>query len=167
MKVDKEKQMKGNLSRIKERLKNNTLEITNFVLGTLFALIITFFLTFIEIWQLIIIPGIVAGIFNNKMKRGSLSGAISVSAIWALYILVAVLSKNAYVNIEQFAGLIFGALGFDSSGFGWIIILLILLFGALFGALGGAIGSGLKMLIIINRQTDPSGISEKNNSKKS
>ena len=58
----------------------------------------------------------------------------------------AIITRNAYANLDQFAGLIFGELGF-----GWILFIMILLFGTLFGALGGAIGSGLVILIDIKR----------------
>ena len=118
----------------------------NFLIGTLFAVIITFFLTFVEIWQLIIIPGLVAGIFNKKMKRGIYSGALGVTIVWFIYMTLATITRNAYANLDQFAGLIFGELGF-----GWILFIIILLFGTLFGALGGAIGSGLMIFIDIKR----------------
>ena len=119
-------------------------ETLDFLIAIVFSAIISFFLTFIEIWQLIIIPGLVAGIFNKKMKRGMYSGAIGISIVWSVYMTYALLTRNAYANLDQFAGLIFGGLGF-----GWILFLLILLFGMLFGALGGAIGSGIAFLLKI------------------
>jgi hypothetical protein len=117
-------------------------EMLDFLIGILFSAIITFFLTFVAIWQLIIIPGLVAGVFNKKMKKGICSGAIGISIIWVSYMIYAILTRNAYTNLDQFAALIFG-----SSGFGWILFIVILLFGTLFGALGGAIGSGMTILI--------------------
>jgi len=108
--------------------------------------IITFFLLFVEIWHLIIIPGLVAGIFNKKMKRGIYSGALGVTIVWLIYMTYAFITRNAYANLDQFAGLIFGELGY-----GWILFIIILLFGTLFGALGGAIGSGLMIFIDIKR----------------
>ncbi len=119
-------------------------ETLDFLIAIVFSAIISFFLTFIEIWQLILIPGLVAGIFNKKMKRGMYSGAIGISIVWSVYMTYALLTRNAYANLDQFAGLIFGGLGF-----GWILFLLILLFGMLFGALGGAIGSGIAFLLKI------------------
>lgn len=126
---------------LKEKIIAHKLDIRNFIIGTSFAAIFSLLLTFTGIWQLIIIPGIVAGFFNDKMKRGICSGAIGVSIVWAFYMFVAIVNINAYVNVDQFAGLIFGSLGF-----GWVIVLFVLLFGVLFGALGGAIGSGIKMI---------------------
>ena len=61
----------------------------------------------------------------------------------------AVLTRNAYINLDQFAGLIFGNLGF-----GWVLFVVILLFGVLFGALGGAIGSGVAILIRLRSTVD-------------
>ena len=43
-------------------------ETLDFLIGILFSAIISYFLTFVAIWQLIVIPGLVAGIFNKKMK---------------------------------------------------------------------------------------------------
>lgn len=130
-------------------------ETLDFLIGILFSAIISYFLTFIAIWQLIIIAGIVAGIFNKKMKKGMYSGAIGISIIWTLYMIYAILTRNAYKNLDQFAGLIVGSLGF-----GWVLFLIILLFGALFGALGGAIGSGLTILIKLMIKNEPNEILE-------
>ncbi len=121
----------------------------DFLIAILFSAIIAFFLTFVAIWQLIIIPGLVAGVFNKKMKKGIYSGAIGISIIWFIYMVYAILTRNAYANLDQFAGLIFGSLGF-----GWVLFVVILLFGILFGALGGAIGSGITMLIKLRSAVD-------------
>lgn len=136
-------------------------ETIDFLIGILFSAIITYFLTFLPIWQLIIIPGLVAGIFNKKMKKGIYSGAIGISIIWISYIIYAILTRNAYTNLDQFAGLFFGSLGF-----GWVLFLIILLFGVLFGALGGAIGSGLTILIKLMIQNEPNEILESKKSNK-
>jgi len=147
MNSNEEKIKREKFTSVKEKTNAHKLDLTNLFIGTLIATILSFLLTFIGIWQLIIIPGIVAGFFNDKMRRGIFSGAIGVSIVWIIDIYVAIICKNAYVNVDQFAGLIFGSLGF-----GWVIVTFILLFGVLFGALGGAIGSGIKMLVKINLQ---------------
>ena len=113
-----------------------------FYVSILTAMILAYFLTFIEYWQFIIVAGIIPGLFNKKMKRGIYSGAIGVAIVWLLYMIYAMVTRNAYTNIDQFAGLIFG-----DTGYGWAIIILVLLFGTLFGALGGSIGSGITILI--------------------
>ena len=136
-------------------------ETLDFLIGILFSAIISYFLTFVAIWQLIIIPGLVAGIFNKKMKKGIYSGAIGISIIWTLYMIYAILTRNAYTNLDQFAGLFFGSLGF-----GWVFFLIILLFGVLFGALGGAIGSGLTILIKLIIKNEPNEILESKKSNK-
>ena len=80
------------------------------------------------------------------MKRGIYSGALGVTIVWLIYMTLAIITRNAYTNLDQFAGLIFGELGY-----GWILFIIILLFGTLFGALGGAIGSGLMIFIDLKR----------------
>jgi hypothetical protein len=130
----------------------------NFLKSISIAAIITFLLTFLEIWQLIIIPGIVAGIISKKkMKYGIFSGAIGVLIVWLIYILYAMETRNAYINLDQFAAIIIG-----DFGYGYMILLLILLFGILFGALGGAIGSSIRMLIDLNseRVANPENVSK-------
>jgi len=130
-------------------------ETLDFLIGILFSAIISYFLTFVAIWQLIIIPGLVAGIFNKKMKKGIYSGAIGILIVWILYMIYAILTRNAYANLDQFAGLFIGSLGL-----GWVLFLIILLFGILFGALGGAIGSGLTILITLINKNEPNEILE-------
>jgi len=103
---------------------------------------ITYILTFIYVWQLIIIPGILAGVFNKTIRRGIYSGALGVSIIWVIFMIYRIIEQNVYINLDQFAGLIFGGLGY-----GWVIFVLISLFGVLFGALGGAIGSSISILV--------------------
>ena len=76
------------------------------------------------------------------MRRGIYSGVLGVSIVWLFYMIYKMSMNNAYTNLDQFAGLIFGGLGY-----GWVIFILILLLGILFGALGGAIGSGIMILL--------------------
>ncbi|TFG29890.1 MAG: hypothetical protein EU532_02190 [Promethearchaeota archaeon] len=77
------------------------------------------------------------------------SGALGILIIWVIYMIYAILTRNAFANLDQFAGLIFGSLGF-----GWLLFAVILLFGLLFGALGGAIGSGISMLVKLRPTVD-------------
>ncbi|MFW9821066.1 MAG: hypothetical protein ACFFE5_15790 [Candidatus Thorarchaeota archaeon] len=117
-------------------------ENRNFLISFIITALITFFLTYIPVWQLIIIPGIVGGLLNKTMRRGIYSGVLGVSIVWLFYMIYKMSTNNAYTNLDQFAGLIFGGLGY-----GIIIFILILLLGILFGALGGAIGSGIIILL--------------------
>ena len=149
MKSNEERIKNEKSTTLKEMIVAHKLDIRNFSIGTSLAAILSILITFSGIWQLIILPGIVAGFFNDKMKRGIFSGAIGVSTVWALYMLVAIVSVGAYLNVDQFAGLIFGSLGF-----GWVLILVVFLIGVLFGALGGAIGSGIKIMVNSYFQND-------------
>ncbi|MFX1463204.1 MAG: hypothetical protein ACFFBF_09140 [Promethearchaeota archaeon] len=117
-------------------------ETRNFLISFIIVALITYALTYAEIWQLIIIPGIVGGLFNKTMRRGIYCGALGIFIVWISYLIYLMVAKNFYTNLDQFAGLIFGELGY-----GAIILILIILFGILFGALGGAIGSGIMILI--------------------
>lgn len=118
-------------------------ETRNFLISFIITGLLTFALTYAEIWQLIIIPGIIGGLLNKTMQRGIYCGALGVSLVWIFYLIYLMGAKNFYTNLDQFAGLIFGGLGYGS-----VILILIILFGILFGALGGAIGSGIIILII-------------------
>jgi len=122
----------------------------NYLLAILVAGLITYLITFIELWQLIIIPGLMAGIIcYEKPRKGIYGGAIGIAIVWISYIIFGMLVKNTYTSIDQFAGVIFGSLGF-----GWIIVAIILLLGILFGALGGAIGAGTTLLIKERQKND-------------
>ncbi|MFX1410182.1 MAG: hypothetical protein ACFFA6_07510 [Promethearchaeota archaeon] len=144
---------------IKTKIKNReikiSLETRNFIVSTSLAMFVTYILTFIDVWQLIIIPGILAGAFNKTIRRGIYSGALGVAIIWFLFMLYSMIVQDAYTNLDQFAGLIFGGLGY-----GWVIFILILLFGVLFGALGGAIGSSISILVKLRFETDESELSK-------
>ena len=128
------------------KIKNYEIKISpetrTFIVSILFTMLITYILTFIDVWQLIIIPGILAGVLNKTIRSGIYSGALGVSIIWVIFMIYRIIEQNAYINLDQFAGLIFGGLGY-----GWVIFVLISLFGVLFGALGGAIGSSISILV--------------------
>ena len=132
-------------------------ENRNFLISFILSTIFTFILTFIPIWQLIIIPGIIGGLLNKTMRRGIYSGVLGVLVVWLFYMIYNMSAKAAYTSLDQFAGLIFGGLGY-----GWVIFVLTLLLGILFGALGGAIGSGIMILLRpkISHKTSESNTSE-------
>ena len=112
-----------------------------FIISVVIVLCLTMLLTLVPIWQLVIIPGIIAGLVNKSLKYGILSGFIGVTLSWGIYVLVGVVSRNAYIILDQFGALIFG------EGFGWLILTLIILLAAIFGAMGGGIGNGFMTLI--------------------
>jgi len=121
----------------------------NFLMSIIVAGVLTYLITFIELWQLIIIPGLMAGIIcYEKPRRAIYGGALGIAIAWSVYMVIGMITRNTYISIDQFAGVIFGDLGF-----GWIFITIILLLGILFGALGGAIGAGTTLLIKIRQDS--------------
>jgi hypothetical protein len=131
-----------NKIKIKKKKLKISPETRNFLISFIVAALITYLLTYTEIWQLVIIPGIIAGVFNKTMRRGIYSGALSVSIVWFFFMIYQMSVNSAYTNLDQFAAFIFGDLGY-----GWVIFILVLLLGVLLGALGGGIGSGIMILI--------------------
>jgi hypothetical protein len=127
------------LKKIKINFKPET---RNFLISFIVTALITYILTYVPIWQLIIIPGIIGGILNKTMRRGIYCGVLGVLLVWFFYMIYKMAVNEAFTNLDQFAGLIFGDLGY-----GWVIFILILLLGILLGALGGAIGSGVMILL--------------------
>ena len=125
-------------------------ENRNFYISVIVVICLTMLLTIVPIWQLIIIPGIIAGIINKSLKHGVLSGFLGVTLSWGLYILVGMITRNVYIMLDQLGGLIFG------EGFGWAFVVLILLIAAIIGAFGGGIGNGLMILIKMYLEKHPS-----------
>ena len=117
------------------------IENRNFYFSIIIALCLTMILTTIPVWQLVIIPGIIAGFFNKSMKRAMVAGLIGVFAAWIIYILHGLITRNVYSILDQFGALII------STGYGWLLLVIIILMGAIFGALGGGFGYGLLMTI--------------------
>lgn len=121
----------------------------NFAFGVIAASIVTLILVFIPFWQLILIPGVIAGLLNKKIRNGIYSGLLGISIVWVLYIAQSFITRNTYVLLDQFAGVIFGSLGY-----GWIFFLIIILMGMVFGALGGGIGSCIRILVEMQQERD-------------
>ncbi len=128
------------------------MEIENrkFYISIIAVSCLTMLLTVIPVWQLVIIPGIIAGMLNKSLKRGILSGFCGVSLSWGIYVIVGLITRNVYFLLDQFGELIFGG---DS---GWIFLILVLLSAAIFGAIGGGIGNGLMSVIKIYLDKHPS-----------
>ncbi|MEJ2278574.1 MAG: hypothetical protein P8Y70_12615 [Candidatus Lokiarchaeota archaeon] len=114
-----------------------------FIISLLIVICVTAILTFIPIWQLIIIPGIIAGLINKKLRNAVLAGILGVLIFWFLYVINGVFFDNVYPLFDQFGALIMG------SGYGWLLVILILLFGAIFGLLGGYFGNKIFKLILL------------------
>ncbi len=127
------------------------MEIENrtFYISIIVVLCLTMLLTLVPVWQLVIIPGIIAGMLNKSLRHGILSGFSGVTLSWGIYVLVGVFTRNVYFLLDQFGELIFGG------GSGWIFLILIMLLAAIFGAIGGGIGNGIMILIKIYLEKHP------------
>lgn len=112
-----------------------------FIFTTIVAMCLTMLLTLIPVWQLIIIPGVIAGFFNKQLRYAVLSGLTGVTFSWLIYIFAALATRNIYLILEQIGQLMIG------SGFGWLILLIVLIIGILMGALGGGLGYSLSTLL--------------------
>jgi hypothetical protein len=108
----------------------------NFVISLIAVSAATILLLFVPIWQLILIPGIIAGLINKDAKRSIYSAIIGVSIVWLGFMFIQFYLKDTYTLLDQFAGFIFGGLGF-----GFVIVMIILLMGIIFSALGAAVGA--------------------------
>ena len=120
-------------------VKTENLEL---MVGLLVSFCLASLFSTIPVWQLIIIPGIIAGLLNKSLKRAILAGGIGILIAWSLITISGITVKNLYLIFDQFGALIIGP------GFGWLIILIILLMGLIFGILGGMIGYYSKIIIL-------------------
>ena len=125
------------------------IENRKFYLSIVVVLCLTMLLTLIPVWQLVIIPGIVAGMLNKSLKHGALSGFSGVTISWGIYILFGLFTRNVYFLLDQFGELIFGG------GSGWIFLILIILLAAIFGIIGGGIGNGLRTITTLYLEKHP------------
>ena len=112
-----------------------------FIYTTIGALCLTMLFTLIPVWQLIVIPGIIAGFFNKQLRYAVLSGLAGVTISWLIYMIMTLALRNTYTILDQIGELIVG------SGFGWLIFLIILIIGLVMGALGGGIGFSISILL--------------------
>ena len=101
----------------------------------------------LPVWQLIIIPGIIAGLLNKSMRRAVLAGGIGTFLAWSLYMISGLILKNVYLLFDQFGAIII------APGLGWLLITIAFLMSFVFGVLGGALGYLLNTVIIINIRT--------------
>lgn len=122
--------------------EDSFIENRNFVFSLVFVFLITYGLTLTCLWQLIIIPALLAGIMNEKAKKGIISGILGVLLAWIIYMAIAFMTRNAYPFFDQFAAEIFGSLGF-----GWLILAIVFFLGILIATLGAIIGNGIAIIL--------------------
>ncbi len=99
------------------------------------AFLIAIVLAFTSFWQGAIIAGLGAGLFNRNRKGGALFGFLGVSAAWLLYAVV----KGKWLLLDQVGQIIIG-----DGGFGFALVVIMLVCGGILGALGGVVGSSLR-----------------------
>lgn len=113
------------------------------ILSIFFGACLSMVLTLIPIWQLVIIPAIITGIINQKMRDSIIAGILSILIPWSIYIGYGLATRNVYVILDQLGTLIFGA------GFAWVFLLIVFLSSIIIGALGGGLGNKFYLLIKI------------------
>lgn len=118
--------------------------------GLTFVLTMLFTLT--PYWQLTILAAVIGGLLCTKTKCGILSALVGTTLAWGLYICIGVIRNNTNILFDQLGSFIIG-----SSGFGILLIFIILIVGALFGVLGGIIGSGIRILLDSRSSSKNSG----------
>ncbi|MFW9852687.1 MAG: hypothetical protein ACFFDS_07090, partial [Candidatus Thorarchaeota archaeon] len=131
-------------------LMNHVKEVSNQranVLGPMVCFLFALIFVLIPVWHLVVLAGIIGGLFHTKMSRGALTGLIGVGSAWILNIFIELISTNVYTLMDQIGGIILGNLGF-----GWLFIIVIILLGIALGALGGAIGSGIHYFIELKKE---------------
>ena len=116
------------------------------LIGVIVSFFLASILTFIPVWQLVIIPGFIAGALSKTLKRASLTSGLGTFMAWSLYTLSGLILSNIAIVFDQFGALIIGP------GYAWLFVLIILLIGLVFGLLGGAFGFLIKTVIKDNRQ---------------
>ena len=96
-------------------------EYKTLILSIFFGACLSMVLTLIPIWQLVIIPAIITGIINQKMRDSIIAGILSILIPWSIYIGYGFATRNVYVILDQLGTLIFGA------GFAWVFLLIVFL----------------------------------------
>ena len=109
-------------------------------LGVSFLASYLFSLT--NVWQLVLLAGIVGGVWSQKALKSVFSGSVGVLLGWGLSIGILSLQQHTNLLVNQIAGLILG-----SESYGFLLILGVLLIGGILGALGGVIGHSIRILV--------------------
>ena len=116
-------------------------ENQDMIIGIITSFVLASIISMIPVWQLIIIPGIIAGILNTNIKRAALASGLGTLMAWSLYVISGVILNKVDLILDQFGALIIGP------GYGGFFIFLILLMSMVFGTLGGALGYYSKSVI--------------------
>jgi hypothetical protein len=114
----------------------------NCAVGIGLSFLSAFIFAFTQFWWLALIAGISGGFICYKMYKGAIAGSIGVGSAWLLYMVIKLITDSSYTILDQAGGLLFGG-----SGFGWAMIIIVLLIAALLGSLGGYIGTGFRIIL--------------------
>ena len=111
------------------------------IIGITVSFVLASIISLFPVWQLIIIPGIIAGALGKTLKRASLASGFGTLTAWSLYTISGLILTNINLILDQFGALIIG------TGYSWLFVLIILMMGLLFGILGGALGYLIKTAV--------------------
>ncbi|MBD3352484.1 MAG: hypothetical protein GF364_13430 [Candidatus Lokiarchaeota archaeon] len=114
----------------------------NFFLGVIISFTFSFVLSILPVWQLVIISAIVGGFFLKDAKIGGLASLIGVVSSWAMYLIINILTGSVWILVDQIGALLIG-----NSGYGFVVVIMILLIGGILGFLGGYIGTALWQIV--------------------
>ena len=75
--------------------------LRNFLIGVIVSGLLAWAFSYTP-WPLVIIAGIIAGLLNENMRRGSLSGLLGVGLSWLGIMLYGGFTNNAFLLLDQF-----------------------------------------------------------------
>jgi hypothetical protein len=105
-------------------------------------------LQFSGYWQLMILAGMLGGVFVKRHIHAFIAGFLGVAVAWSFLFVVLVAISQAYVVGEVFATLI------GMAGFGRFIVSISILIGGLLGGTGALVGYSIKDLVMEYRIQD-------------
>ena len=118
---------------------NNYRFLLAFICGLVITLI---FGALLKTWMIIIISGIVCGLYYKRILMGIVTGFLANIIAWALFFLYYMLFYPAALT---FGDVFLSLAGAD--GLGFVVIILTLLIGGIGGLIGGYIGSAIHPFI--------------------
>ncbi|MHA1990846.1 MAG: hypothetical protein ACW981_03720 [Candidatus Hodarchaeales archaeon] len=129
-------------SLISEESKTEVVRIVNnnrFLLSLIDGILITLLLgIFLKTWLVILLSGIVCGLYYEKVRMGLISGFLANFLGWLIFLLYyMVFFPSALVMGDVFLSLA------GAGGLGFIVIILTLVIGGIGGLIGGYIGSAI------------------------
>jgi hypothetical protein len=119
-----------------------------YLIGILVCYILAFIFIYIPVWQLVIIPGIVGGLFTKDTKKSALVGLIGVCAGWGTYALINIIVGDVAMLFDQVGVVIAGV-----EGIGFVFIILSIIIGGVIGLFGSIIGCSMRNLMLTKKRT--------------